>query len=61
MIFKKKEPILEPYSVDHCTNCSKTTKRKFKEGDYVFKIMEKCASCDVGKIMITKIFSEATK
>jgi len=59
MIFKKKEPKLEPYTVEQCTSCNKSTKRKFREGDYVFKMMEKCPSCDAGKILISMIFSQA--
>ena len=61
MIFKKKEEKLEPYSVDQCTQCDKNNKRKFKEGDYVFKIIEKCNSCGMGNVIIAKIFSEPIK
>ena len=61
MIFKKKEEILDPYSIEQCTSCNKTTKRKFKEGDYVFKTMAKCTSCGNGQVMISKIFGEIIK
>jgi len=61
MIFKKKNEILDPYSFEQCTSCNKTTKRKFKEGDFVFKKTEKCVSCGNGQIIITKIFGEVTK
>jgi hypothetical protein len=61
MIFKKKEEILDPYSIEQCSSCNKTNKRKFKEGDYVFKTMEKCTSCGNGQIMISKIFGEVIK
>lgn len=61
MIFKKKEAILESYSVDQCMHCHKTTKRKFKDGDFVFKILENCTTCNVGKIVISKIFGEPIK
>ncbi len=61
MIFKKKEEILDPYSIEQCTSCNKTTKRKFKEGDYVFKTMEKCTSCGNGQMAISKIFGEVIK
>ena len=61
MIFKKKEEKLEPYSVEECTNCNKYTKRKFNQGDYVFKKMENCTSCGLEKVIISKIFSEPVK
>ena len=37
MIFRKKKEVLEPYSIEQCSSCNKTVKRKFKEGDYIFK------------------------
>ena len=61
MIFRKKEEKLESYSIDQCSSCNKTIKRKFKEGDYVFKIMEKCALCSNGQLVISKIFGEVIK
>jgi hypothetical protein len=57
--FKKKEEVLDPYTIEQCNSCSKISKRKFKEGDYVFKTMDKCISCGNGQIMISKIFGEA--
>ena len=59
--FKKKEDVLDPYTVEQCNSCNNTSKRKFKDGDFVFKTMEKCASCGNGQIMISKIFGEAIK
>lgn len=61
MIFKKKKEILDPYSFEQCTKCNKTNKRKFKEGDFVFKITQKCASCGDGQMIIAKIFGEVAK
>ena len=61
MIFKKKEEILDPYSIEQCPSCNKTSKRKFKEGDYVFKPLDKCVSCGNGPMMISKIFGEVIK
>ena len=61
MIFRKKKEILEPYSIEQCSSCNKTVKRKFKEGDYILKQMEKCTSCGNGQIMISKIFGEPIK
>ena len=59
--FKKKEEVLEPYTIEQCNNCNNLSKRKFKEGDFVFKTIEKCASCGNGQIMIAKIFGEPVK
>ncbi|MDE1768957.1 MAG: hypothetical protein KGI28_00205 [Thaumarchaeota archaeon] len=59
--FKKKEELLDPYTVEQCNSCNKTSKRQFKEGDYVFKILEKCTSCGNGQIIISKIFGESIK
>jgi hypothetical protein len=61
MIFRKKEEILEPCTIEQCSSCNKTSKRKFKEGDYVFKTLDKCVSCGNGQIMISKIFGEVIK
>jgi hypothetical protein len=59
--FKKKEEVLDPYTVEQCNSCDKTSKRQFKEGDHVFKMMEKCTSCGNGQMMIGKIFGETAK
>ncbi len=61
MLFKKKEEVLDPYAVEQCNRCNKDSKRKFKEGDYIFKMTEKCPSCGNGQMMITKIFGEVSK
>jgi hypothetical protein len=60
MIFKrKKEEIITPYTVEQCESCKTISKRKFKEGDYVFKKTEACSSCK-GQLSISKIFGEAS-
>ena len=62
MIFsRKKKEVIDPYTVEKCNACNVFTKRKFIEGDYVFKTMHKCTSCDKGQMMITKIFGEVVK
>jgi hypothetical protein len=62
MIFKKKNEVVNPYSIEQCTSCNKIIKRKFKEGDHVFKVIEKCSSCgDNGQMMVVKIFGESVK
>lgn len=60
-LFKKKEEVLDPYTVEQCNSCNKASKRKFKEGDHVFKLTEKCSSCVNGQMMIAKIFGEVSK
>ena len=60
-LFKKKEEVLDPYAVQKCNSCNKTTKRKFKEGDYVFKMTDNCISWGNGDLMVDKIFGEVVK
>jgi hypothetical protein len=60
-LFKKKEEVLDPYTVEQCNSCHAISKRKFKEGDHVFKMTEKCASCGNGQMMVAKIFGEVVK
>jgi hypothetical protein len=57
-LFSKKKDI-EPliYSVEKCQSCGKTTKRKFQEGDYVYKSTSKCSKCS-GNVMIIAIYGE---
>lgn len=60
MIFsRKKEEILTPYCVEECDSCKAIVKRKFAEGDYVFKNTNACTSCK-GQMSITKIFGEVS-
>ena len=55
-MFEKKK-IINCYTVDECTNCNNSSQRKFKLGDYLFKQVSACKSCD-GKVIVTKIFGE---
>lgn len=62
MIFsRKKDEVLEPYTVEQCTSCNATKKRKFAIGDYVFKTLGKCTACNVGQVTISKVFGEPVK
>jgi hypothetical protein len=62
MIFsRKKKEIIDPYTVEKCNSCNATTTRKFLVGDYVFKIMNKCTTCNNDQMRITKIFGEVVK
>ena len=52
-----KTEFMEPYTLERCGSCEKELKRKFSKGDFVFKIMSKCSSCQ-GQVVITKIFAD---
>ena len=61
MFSRKKKEIIDPFTVEKCNVCNASTKRKFMEGDYIFKTMHKCTSCNNGQTMISKIFGEVVK
>ena len=52
-----KNEIVNAYTLQQCDSCKEQSKRKFSDGDYVFKEISKCTSCN-GQIIITKIFGE---
>ncbi len=60
MIFSKKKEVFDPYTVEQCNSCGTTVKRKFRDGDFVFKTLEKCSKCN-GIMIISKIFGELVK
>lgn len=60
MIFSKKKETILPYSIEECSSCKAISKRKFREGDYIFKNLDHCSSCK-GQISIVKIFGEVVK
>ena len=53
-----KNEIVNAYTLQQCSTCKEQLKRKFSDGDYVFKDVSKCSSCD-GQVIITKIFGES--
>jgi hypothetical protein len=59
MMFSKKKEIITPYSLEQCTSCKAISKRKFKDGDYIFKNTDSCSSCK-GQLVIAKIFGEVS-
>ncbi len=62
MIFsRKKQEIINPYTVEQCTSCNTSKKRKFADGDYVFRVVAKCTSCNNGQVIISKIYGEVVK
>jgi len=57
-MFSKKEEFRTVFTVEQCESCNNESKRKFKDGDYIFKeISSQCDSCK-GKLRISKIFGE---
>ena len=52
-----KNEFMEPCTLERCGSCEKELKRKFSKGDFVFKIVSKCPSCQ-GQVIITKIFAD---
>ena len=52
-----KNEIVTAYTLLQCNSCKEHSKQKFADGDYVFKEISKCSSCD-GQIIITRIFGE---
>ncbi len=59
MIFRKKDETIVPFTIEQCNSCNAISKRKFKEGDFIFKNTDKCSSCD-GQMLIAKIFGETS-
>ena len=59
-MFSKKEETRTPYTVEQCESCNRESKRKFKEGDFLFKDSSTCSSCE-GHLVIVKIFGETIK
>ena len=56
-MFEKKKIPPTPFTVEQCKSCKKEIKRKFKEGDILFKETLQCKFCD-GKLQIEQIFGE---
>ena len=57
-MMSKKIEIVTAYTLQQCSSCKEQSKQKFSDGDYVFKEVSKCASCN-GQIIIEKIFGES--
>ena len=53
-----KNEIITAYTIQQCNSCKEQSKQKFSDGDYVFKEISKCSSCD-GQIIVAKIFCES--
>ncbi|MDE1726489.1 MAG: hypothetical protein KGH89_04410 [Thaumarchaeota archaeon] len=61
MFSRKKQEIINPYTVEQCALCNAVKKKKFAEDDYVFKTIGKCSSCNNGTVLISKIYGESVK
>lgn len=61
MFSRKKEEAITPYSEEQCSACNLTKRRKFVDGDYVFKMLGDCTSCHQGKMMLSRIYGETIK
>ena len=59
-MFSQKEDIRTPFTVEQCESCHIESKRKFKDGDFIFKEVSQCSSCK-GKLRISKIYGEIIK
>ena len=57
-MMSNKIEIVTAYSLQQCNSCKEQSKQKFSDGDYVFKEISKCSSCD-GQIIVTKNFGES--
>ena len=60
MIFRKMEKERIPYTITQCEQCNFESKKKFEQGDFIFKESSSCTSCN-GKTRILKIFGELSQ
>lgn len=55
---KKKEVTPEIYSEDTCQSCGEKTRRRFEEGDYVYKTGAQCKKCLSSDTLVTAVYGE---
>ena len=55
---KKKEIRPEIYSEDTCRSCSEKTRRRFEEGDYVYRPGMQCKKCSSSDTLVTAVYGE---
>lgn len=55
---KKKEVKPEIYSEDTCQSCAEKTRRRFEEGDYVYKTGAQCKKCLSSDTLVTAVYGE---
>lgn len=56
----KKKKILDMMTTTECGKCGFKSLRKFAKGDYVFKSLENCESCNE-PMLITSIYAEPSE
>ena len=59
MWFKKKEKQISPtvYTEEICQRCGEKKKRKFEDGDYIYKFGSNCKECS-NITMISAVYGE---
>jgi ribosomal protein L37AE/L43A len=55
---KKKEIKPEIYSEDTCQSCGEKTRRRFEEGDYVYRSGVQCKKCSSPDTLVTAVYGE---
>ena len=55
-MFSKEKPVVA-FTEEKCKSCGFEKKRKYKDGDYLFKEISNCESCK-GMMQIQKIYGE---
>jgi ribosomal protein L37AE/L43A len=59
MLFSKKKEIKpEIYSEDTCQSCGQKARRRFGEGDYVYRSGVQCKKCSSSNTLVTAIYGE---
>jgi ribosomal protein L37AE/L43A len=59
MLFSKKKEIKpEIYSEDTCQSCGQKARRRFEEGDYVYRSGVQCKKCSSSNTLVTAIYGE---
>jgi hypothetical protein len=55
---KKKEVKPEIFTEETCQACSEKTRRRFEDGDFVYKTAAVCKNCSSSNTLITAIYGE---
>jgi hypothetical protein len=55
---KKKEVKPEIFAEETCRACGEKTRRRFEDGDFVYKSAAACKNCSSADTLITAIYGE---
>jgi hypothetical protein len=55
---KKKEVTPEIYSEGACQSCGEKTRRRFEEGDYIYKTGAQCKKCLSSDTLVIAVYGE---